>query len=131
MEAEKPKRKKTTSPTQRSLKQLRKDGWVCQVVERWCAFSRRRVDLYGGIDVLCIREGETLGVQACAGASTAARLTKLLAEPKLRTWVAAGNRLEVWGWRIVKRGLPKPTWLADVRVIQLADFADVPEAGAA
>jgi len=41
------------SPTARTLDLLRREQWpLVQVVERWCAFSRRRVDLFGVFDLL-------------------------------------------------------------------------------
>ena len=41
------------SPTARTLDLLRREQWpLVQVVERWCAFSRRRIDLFGVFDLL-------------------------------------------------------------------------------
>ena len=91
------------SPTSRSLKEMRARGWTAQVVERWSAHARKRVDLFGGIDVLaCHPLNGILGVQACAGASHAARRAKLLDEPRLYAFVRAGGRVAVWSW--TKRG---------------------------
>jgi hypothetical protein len=101
------------SPTARTLKLLREEGWTAQVVERWNAYATIRVDLFGGIDIVAIHPVRgILGVQACAVSSQSARMAKLLAEPKLREWVAAGGRLEVWGWgkRKVKRGGTATRW---------------------
>lgn len=103
------------SPTQRTLKRLRKLGAVCQVVERWNSYAQIRQDLFGGIDVVALEAGKqgVLGVQACAVASQSARITKLQEEPKLAAWVLCGNRLEVWGWGkrrntgLTKAGKPK------------------------
>ena len=92
-----------TSPTQRTLARLREDGWTAQVVERWNPHARIRQDLFGVIDIVAIKPGlPILGIQACAGASHAARRTKALAEPRLLTWLAAGGKFEVWSW--AKRG---------------------------
>jgi hypothetical protein len=90
-----------SSPTQRSLDALRKDGWTCAVVERWNPYAKIRQDLFGCIDILAIKPGcGTLAVQACAGASHAARREKAINEPRLIVWLAASkdNKFEVWSW---------------------------------
>lgn len=104
--ASKAKRKKSKSPTQRTLDELRKRKMSAQVVERWNPHAKVRVDLFGVIDLLAIESntGNVLGrasilaIQACAGASHAARRDKILAEPRARQWVEAGGRLELWSW---------------------------------
>ena len=90
--------KARTSPTQRSLKELRRLGYQAQIVERWNQYAKVRQDLFGGIDVLAVRHGECLGVQTTSGSHHSARVLKLRAEPKLRAWVDAGCLLEVWSW---------------------------------
>jgi len=92
-----------TSPTQRTLAHFRSLGFTIQVVERWCNYSRRRIDLFGVIDLVAVHaELGVVGVQACAGASHAARRLKAIDEPKLLTWLQAGGRFEVVSW--AKRG---------------------------
>lgn len=101
----KAKRRKGTSPTQRTLKELRKREMIAQVVERWNPHAKVRVDLFGVIDLVVIAppkigaaRGAILGIQACAGSSHAARRDKILAEPRAGQWVDAGGRLELWSW---------------------------------
>ena len=96
------KRVKSISPTQRALAELHKLGYVCQVVERWCAFSRRRIDLFGVIDLIYLSETSICGVQVTTASNLAARRTKILAEPRALAWVKAGGILELWG--VAKRG---------------------------
>lgn len=100
------------TPTQRTLKECKARGWTAAIVEKWNPHARVRQDLFGCIDVLAIVPAEEecpllglpriIGIQACAGSSHAARRTKALAEPRLRAWLAAGARFEVWSWS--KRG---------------------------
>lgn len=92
------KRKASTSPTKRTLAECRKRGWVAQVVERWNPHAKVRVDLFGVIDLLVMGGGRILAIQACAGASHAARRDKVLAEPRARQWVELGGALELWSW---------------------------------
>jgi hypothetical protein len=90
------------SPTSRSLAECKRLGWLAQVVEKRVPHKPISIDLFGCIDIVAVRPGQTLGIQACAGASHAARLTKAMAQPKLRAWLEAGNQFEVWSW--AKRG---------------------------
>lgn len=88
-----------SSPTQRSLAHLRDGGWLAQVVERWNPHARVRNDLFGFIDILAIRDGQTLGVQATSGTNVAARVRKIAEAQHVGAVRAAGWRLEVHGWR--------------------------------
>jgi hypothetical protein len=107
-----------SSPTQRTLAECKRRGYVVQVVERWCQYSRRRIDLLGGIDIVALTPAGILGIQACAGASHAARRSKLLAEPRLHAWLAAGGKLAVWSWS--KRGARGKRKLWTLREDELA-----------
>jgi len=91
-----------SSPTQRSLAECRRRGWLAAVVERWNPHAKVRQDLFGCIDILAVTPTGPLGIQACAGASHAARRTKALSEPRLTTWLGAGCTFAVWSWS--KRG---------------------------
>jgi hypothetical protein len=100
---------KGKSATQRSLQLLRKEGWQCQVVERWQAFARKRIDLFGCIDILAVKPGLILGVQATTS-SVSAHATKALNCGGLRGWLEAGPNVyfEIWGWtKKGKRGQRK------------------------
>jgi hypothetical protein len=119
----KAKRKKSTSPTARTLAECRKRGWIAQNVEQFVRFPPpgHRLDLFGVIDIVAITpatfdvvlihgqqprligHGQTIGIQATASAAHHAhRRDKILAEPRAKAWVEAGNRLELWSWS--KRG---------------------------
>lgn len=111
-----------TSPTERSLAECRKRNWPAQVVERFCVYSKRRIDLFGCIDLIAITPTGILGIQACAGASHAARRDKILAEPRMRAWVAAAGRLELWSWS--KRGQrgARKLWALRTQDFRAEDF---------
>lgn len=111
------------SPTARTLKALRDAGWTAGVVEKWNAYTRTRHDLFGCIDIVAVRPGETLGVQATSVSNQANRLTKLRGHEGAEAWLAAGNRLEVWGWakRKLKRGGKAVRWQATVTDLALHD----------
>lgn len=93
------------SPTQRSLAVLRKAGWTCAVVEHWIPTIKIRRDLFGFADVLAIHPQvpDTLAIQVTSSSNLAARLKKILAEPRAFVWLASPHRrIELWGW--AKRG---------------------------
>ena len=94
----------TMTPTQRTLALLRKHGWTVQVVERWCSFSRRRIDLFGVIDVLAINDSLTIGIQTTSGSCVSARIKKSLESDQLVRWLSGQNRkFFVHGWRKLKK----------------------------
>lgn len=108
------KRRKGTSPTARTLAECRKRGWIAQNVEQFVRFPPpgHRLDLFGVIDIVAIAPAgavapssncNTIGIQATASAAHHAhRRDKILAEPRAKAWVEAGNGLELWSWS--KRG---------------------------
>lgn len=112
-----------TSPTQRTLALLRESGWTAQVVERWVPQARKRVDLFGCIDLVAMRATDKglLGVQATTAANLAARVTKALAEPRLLTWLSAGNRFLLHGWAKKGPAGARKLWAVNVREIVRAD----------
>lgn len=94
------KKSKGPSPTARTLAALRAQDYMAQVVERWCPHSRRRIDLFGFVDVLAVSaEGETLAIQCTSSGGVAARRTKITeacdeaAQRILWAW-----NIQVWGW---------------------------------
>ena len=112
-----------TTPTQRTLARLRAEGYTAEVVEKRlprCFITR---DLFGCIDVLAVRPGSPpLGVQCTTRTNQAARYTKAVALPELRTWLASGALFEVWGWaKVGARGKAK-RWEVSRRPVPLADL---------
>lgn len=116
------------TPTARSLAHLRGSGALAGVVEKWNAFARRRMDLFGFIDIIAVWGGSpgfTLGVQATTTENIGHRLTKLRddCEPSMRRWLEAGNRLVIHGWsRKGPRGKRK-VWTLTERVITASDLS--------
>ena len=111
----KPRKKSKTSPTQRTLKYLRKNG--CQLVaitEHWNAWAGIRQDLFGIIDVLGIRGEEVIAVQTTS-TGVQARIDKMVEatyknpETKethlvLPALFKAHIKVYVHGWRKNSRG---------------------------
>lgn len=118
----KPKRKKPHSNAQESLKHMRKIGYTCAVVERWNSHAHIRQDLFGGIDLLAIRFGETAGIQCSRSADLAAHRTKLLGEPRMRSWVEAGNKLLLHGWDLKGKDGTQKRWTLREEELRVGDF---------
>lgn len=88
-----------SSPTQRSLKYLRGEGYLADVVEKWIPGANIRRDLFGFIDILAIREAEIVGVQATSGGNVSARVSKIAEHDNVGAVRKAGIRIVVHGWR--------------------------------
>jgi len=72
---------------------------LLSVVEKWLPIERRR-DLFGIGDVLGVHpRGEFLLVQCTSASNVSARVAKARSTPELATWLKAGGRFEVWGWK--------------------------------
>ena len=96
-----------SSPTQRSLEHLRKGGYLPAVVEKWNMHARIRQDLFGFIDVLAVKDGETLAVQATSDSNVSSRVAKIASEElaeKVAAVRKAGWRIVVHGWRKAANG---------------------------
>lgn len=91
-------------PTQRSLDLLRKEGWLPAVVEKWNPHAKCRQDLFGIIDIVAIRDGETLGVQATTASNLSKRIRKIEESDALSLLREAEWTIEVHGWRKDKKG---------------------------
>ena len=126
------------TPTQRTIRELRKMGRKCAVVEKWNSFASRpggppgiRQDLFGIIDVLALDPARgVVGVQCC-GADFASHYRKITVERAQDTldWLQTpGTALEIWGWRKVKakRGGKAEIWAPRVQEIHLSDVEQVP-----
>ena len=92
------------SPTQRSLKLMRDRGYLCEVVEHWNPWSKTRKDLWGFIDVLCIKEGQVIGVQTTSKTNISARYKKIKEHDNVWWVLDSGIRVLIQGWGKNKSG---------------------------
>ena len=106
-----------STPTARTLEHCRLLGWKACVVERYNAFTRRRHDAYGFGDLLVLDdEPGALLIQTTSRPNIAARVRKILSIPEAMAWLAAGNRIQVWGWGKTRKGKRK-AWT--VRIVDI------------
>ena len=91
-----------TTPTQRTLIHMRKQGYLCAVVEKWNPHVKIRQDLFGFIDVLCLGDDEIIAVQSTSDSNMSKRVAKIESD-ELADRVAAvrkaGIKIIVQGWK--------------------------------
>lgn len=95
------------TPTARALAECKARGWLACVVEKWIPQTRQRKDAFGFGDLLVLdgkRGALLLQVTSDNGGDMARRATKIRGEcgKAASAWLAAGNRIQVWGYG--KRG---------------------------
>jgi len=91
-------KRKGASPTQRSLKHWRELGYLCAVVERRLPRGFVTQDMFGFVDILCVKDEDIVGVQTTSSANIAARVAKII-EHENYPVVAKAMRIVVEGWR--------------------------------
>ena len=96
---------------QRTTEILRKHELIYQKVEYWHSFARKRIDLFGIIDILVLDCHRTIGLQIC-GSDLASHKQKMIESNNTIPWIEAGNELQIHSWRrLVKvRGKKAKYW---------------------
>lgn len=109
-----------SSPTERTLAWLRKNGFTAGVVERRNPKMLRVThDYLGIIDLIAVGEGHTIGVQATSAANVGSRVNKVIESDNCAAWIKGNNRLLVVGWsKKGPRGAVK-RWTPTIREIVL------------
>ena len=117
-----------SSPTQRTIKELKKAGGFYQIVEHFNHFSNTRRDLFGFLDLLHLDPISLaiVGIQVTGGGNLSARRTKILGERRdqAEAWLRCGGRILIHDWRKVKlkRGGKAMRWRCREVEITLKDF---------
>ncbi len=119
------------SPTQRTLRELRKQGRLADICERWIMQPGHpgggfRKDLFGFIDLIVLDpEQGIIGVQSC-GQDFASHRRKIMdseATENVIEWLECGGVCELWGWRKrkLKRGAKAMRWQPRIATFRLSD----------
>lgn len=99
------------SPTSRTLEYYRKLGATVAIVEKRIPYKFITQDLFGFIDILAISpEGGIVGVQCTSDSNVAARVDKIYAEPRAKTWLLSGGKIRVIGWSKKGSRGKRKTW---------------------
>jgi hypothetical protein len=100
----KPKRKKPVRCNDLSVKYLREQGYIAEVVEKRLPGCMITKDLFGFIDIIAVRRGEVLAVQATSHQHVGERITKIANHENVGAVRESGMRLVVHGWKKTKAG---------------------------
>lgn len=120
-----------SSPTQRTIAALKRRGYTCGITEHWNPHVKRRNDLFGFADLIAIKRGRIVAVQATSGTNTSARVAKIKDEPRAAAWLEAGGLILVIGWRqlVARRKdgtkAARKKWRPKVTRVTLRDFDGV------
>lgn len=90
------------TPNARSKALLEEEGFVVEIVEKFNVWSKTRHDLFNAFDLLAVGHNKTVAVQCTTDSNLSARRSKLQASDVVPICIAAGWKVEVWGWRKVK-----------------------------
>lgn len=86
------------SPNARSKALLETEGYLAYIAQMRVTRLVTR-DLFGILDLVAIREGETLGVQATSSSNHAARRRKVRESEALPALLRANWRIEIHSWK--------------------------------
>jgi len=72
---------------------MRDQGYYAEVVERFNSFTKRRHDLCGFIDILCLGKGEVIGVQTTSYGHISDRRKKIIEHENFQTVLDSGIKI--------------------------------------
>ena len=91
------------TPTSRSLKWLRENGWDACVVEKFNIYAKVRQDAFGYGDILACHPLRGIAlVQTTSTGNMSARRKKIAGIPQSARWMKCGGMVIIHGW--AKRG---------------------------
>jgi hypothetical protein len=114
------------TPTERTLRELRRRGCKADICERWLAHVHRggggfgvRRDLFGWIDIIVTDRDRGIGAIQSTGAAFAEHWRKLQEDRRSQVlhWLECGGWAELWGWRKLKG-----VWTPRIKPLTLVDF---------
>ena len=87
-----------SSLNQRTIALYEQQGYKCEVVESYNAFTKRKKDLFGIFDVLAVGNQETIGIQMTSKSKMPARVKKIDESEFLPEILRSGWRVAIIGW---------------------------------
>ena len=111
------------SPTQRTLRHLRGQGFHADICERFIAQAGIRRDLFGFADLCAFDDREVILVQCCAASSMSARIAKIAASECAPLWLKSPRRA-IWvvGWRKYAAQVDRRFWRPRIEIFEDADI---------
>ena len=86
------------SLNQRTIALMNERGYKCDVVESYNAFTKRKKDMFGILDMVAIGNGESLGIQMTSKSNMSSRIKKIQESEYLPELIRSGWRIIVIGW---------------------------------
>ena len=85
---------------ERTARKLRMLGWRVATVETYVAGGMRKRDAFGIFDLIAIKPGRIVGIQACIRSAKADHLRKIQHEHRedAVAWLKAGGEIQFWLW---------------------------------
>jgi hypothetical protein len=87
-----------TSLNQRTIAIFKDRGYLCDTVESYNSFTRRKKDLFTIFDVLAVGNKETIGIQITSKSNMSSRIRKIQESEALPYLLNAGWRIIVIGF---------------------------------
>lgn len=98
------------SPTSRTLRYLREQGHLCEVVEKWNHITHTRKDLFGFGDILSITNDYRVQIwQATSTGNIQARIKKIVEHENYER-VSVAMDIFVIGWKKYKKPVNRKWW---------------------
>lgn len=119
------KRKSNPSYTQMTLNYLRDQGRCVDICEKYNHFSKKRIDLFGFIDIISLDPIKgVVAVQSTGPSGHSDHKKKILSCEFSLTWLECGGKIELISWRklLKKRGGKQRIWVPRVEEITLEMF---------
>jgi len=127
-----------STPTQRSLDYLRKQGFIANVVEQTIHFPDRehpgkmkmfKRDLFNLFDILAAAPGKgIIGVQTTSRSNQQARIQKIMGTREADIWLEAGGQIHVHGWALAGARGKRKLWEVSVHIMGRDEVASASEA---
>jgi hypothetical protein len=86
------------SLNQRTIALYAEQGYKCEVVESYNAFTKRKKDLFGIFDVLAVGNEQTIGIQITSKSNMSTRIKKIQESEFLPELLRSNWRIVVIGW---------------------------------
>ena len=84
--------------TARSKSYLQEQGYTVALVEHYNAFTKRKHDLFGCIDLLAIGHGQTLAIQVTSKSNLSSRKKKVEETEAYPEMLRSGWMIVLHGW---------------------------------
>ena len=84
--------------TARSKSYLQEQGYTVALVEHYNAFTKRKHDLFGCIDLLAIGHGQTLAIQVTSKSNLSSRKKKIEETEAYPEMLRSGWMVALHGW---------------------------------